>query len=346
MAQMRLWVLACTLFSIAVAQPMQQWQRNVAPQLLRQWQGNTQQNMAERRRFGQQLAETCPNLANTMLWKVDRGALGPLYLLGTVHSKILPRVNHACETIRWLLRTTFASVHVELDDGQAAAVIPSVMRAAVNIRQGGRSPEEVLCEAYRILASSEKRDKVQHTHADSLLRMSGTNAGLDSSYAAFALHPQNVNPQSLETQQTRALAGNNADRLNRQLQDMEESAIASGSLQSICIARAGFASSLGASAQGVNSLAQGIDMQDVEARNLQWLALPALSNANAGLMPSLWIVGSSHLPGLIVRLRGVPGIISVTPMTPQQIPQLGRTNSDKTSTSEQTTHRRGSQQDL
>jgi hypothetical protein len=49
-------------------------------------------------------------------------------------------------------------------------------------------------------------------------------------------------------------------------------------------------------------LKQGIDPQDIEARNDQWIEGVAPGGYHVG-ETVLWIVGASHLAGLTLRLR-------------------------------------------
>jgi hypothetical protein len=200
-----------------------------------------------------------------------------------MHGRLLATMAKGKELVEFLATTTFDAVYTELAEGRAAD--PAALREAFATLARDDSTFHSKPHLAPRVAQAKKQE------AADVLRHAGP---LDEVYSALA--SKNKGSQALETEEIRKAVRQDyheTSPANREEQRYDDY----GEVEKW--ATAGNERKL--MEEHVKHLRKGVDIQDIEARNQLW-AKPATAGAHHPGQTVLWIVGVSHLAGLIVEL--------------------------------------------
>lgn len=231
-----------------------------------------------------EMSKTAPT-EGANLWKLyNETSKTTLYLLGTQHGNIFQYMLKARGLIQFLTDTQFDGVYSEIaEDG--AKVTASELTSAIDTLHAPLPDESSA-------TSVSKRDKAKRDVARNFL---GGLGKLDGVYTTLASKGQQV--IALETDETRAaivgaykaVGSHNANENHYAEPEKIEGMVANGNEQALMGMHSNF-------------LKKGIDVQQIEARNQEWVEKTTGGEFHPG-QTIIWVVGASHLGGLINELK-------------------------------------------
>jgi hypothetical protein len=218
------------------------------------------------------------------VWHFSDSKSTDLYVIGTIHAGVFPRMAKRKEIFNFLTTTGFDYVYKEISSN--LTVDAKAIKQAFKTLDGP-APEE------SAESSVKTRDRIYKQRANQTLDISEK---LDDIYGALA--NKNAATLGLETDESRKQIRKSYEQTsdtNRveirpepdEINTMEQ-AVTSGNEQDVMSIHSGY-------------LKKGVDPQDIEARNEQWANGVEPGGYHVG-KKVLWIVGASHLAGLSLAL--------------------------------------------
>lgn len=292
-----------------------------------------------------EIAETAP-IEGANLWQLSGPDGASLYLLGTMHGKLLHKMSKVAGVLRWLHETKFDGVFAELERSAADIDAAAIVREAKDladaraaqvqtsntkfvIKKSGKFLEEAgkLDDVYTALAAKggpiagletqQTRDEVRESYQSSKENKKERRYGdtKELGVSLFGL-PESIEPDQQDLAAELSLASQGAldkfdefddamdyqrqvvanfpeemkqnSRRDRRAMAQVEEMVVSGNEKQLMTMHS-------------KHLQQGFDVQDIEARNEQWTGGVAPEDYAGRTV--LWVVGVSHLAGLMVNLR-------------------------------------------
>jgi uncharacterized protein YbaP (TraB family) len=241
------------------------------------------------------------------LWRLSLPSGAVIYVVGTVHSstmlvemakaqKEMPESKDqvgntpVARLLHFISTTEFSSVHTEIH-----AELPALEKIY--------PPLDLLSEPNR---SSQKAQWAKYIKR--MQNGDGLNVeAMDDVLASLAIREKGDSYHALETEETR----NAATLTNYKDAGGQEAVVPQGwearlpnEANDDLIAAYRSGNEQGMWAIHAEALKKGLDPQGIEARNDQWVAkLEQEAAKYDAKTPALWIVGASHIPGLLVRFR-------------------------------------------
>jgi uncharacterized protein YbaP (TraB family) len=237
-------------------------------------------NKIEERGNGiEELSKVAPK-EGANLWKCNKEESGEtLYILGTMHGVKIYKLHKAKELVQFLSQNNFDKVYTEIAEEAKELSAAELKENLTNFS----IPEPTEGNRVAKIRHGQKKQRAERS-MDEL-------GGLDEVYSMLA--SKGNGSLGLETEESRknirdGYAGtlNEVETRYENYEEVEQW-ITSGNEQKLMEHHSGY-------------LKKGIDVQDIEARNDEWVA-----NKKEGERGSneIWIVGASHLGGLVSQLQ-------------------------------------------
>ncbi|MFT5821448.1 MAG: hypothetical protein ACI8ZM_002701 [Crocinitomix sp.] len=252
------------------------------------------------------MAKVKPPTAGMNVWSVQFPIdLGPpdhidgtatLYILGTQHSTRFGQIEHANPLLQFLTTTHWNEVFTEIGEtGLPFKAVPASMAEALNVEVEAKANPEKAAR-HRLVAGRKIKNYDEAATAIA--------TPIDEAASRLAVNGAVERSSALETDadRTHAVHTNKSDGANR-LPDLQQDRFSPQQTHTIAEAyKQGNEHKIWEFQQ--DSLKEGRDIQDTEERNKRWLASQhgRLSGLKDG-EKILWIVGASHVPGLLTRLN-------------------------------------------
>jgi len=245
---------------------------------------------------------------STHMWKLLLPNYATVVIVGTVHSYSMIQdmavkqkgiyekdnaedFTPAEEMLNYISKTKFSKVYTEIK--MALPSLEKVKEPLELLEKPDRSEKNLFSKYIK---------RIQAGHGMS-------EAGMDETLARLALKSDDTNYKSLETKETREQADN--DNYHDSGGDKDTAPIGWGARLSK-IANEELIESYKTGNERklwkihATELEKGLDPQGIEARNTQWIEKLKTEVDNYDTAsPTLWIVGASHIPGLLMRCKSL-----------------------------------------
>lgn len=240
-----------------------------------------------------EMSENAPE-AGVNMWTISLPDDGPqIILLGTIHnSLVLQEMPQGPQLVQFLQRMEFSKVFTEIETDIPNAETLGNLEEQFREKSGPEPDKHADRRGWMAWKLKEQARSTEHELPIRKYKM-------DDIYKSLALSGSKSDSRALETEQTRDIAAEQS-WIDRGRTGVKEDDIKMGSAdQDLVMESIRTGNEKSHWKKYAEYLKQGIDIQNIEERNDQWVQTDMSEYSKT--VPTLWIVGASHLPGLILR---------------------------------------------